>query len=261
MNTQIGLERRLAFINSELQSVRRPLVSPKSSENEPKLAVTISRQSGCGAHVVAEKLAEYLEAWVPGVAGSWTVFDRNLVEKVMEDHNLPRRLARFMPEDRISGITDAIDELFGLHPPSWTLIQKTQDTILRLAERGNVILIGRAANVITSRIEHVFHVRLVGSTEKRVEHIREVLGVEKKAAMELIRREDRGRKRYLKKYFHKDLDDLLHYHLVINTDVVNYEKAARIIGEAVLDGRQRGRVEWVEQRSIGLERLRHSLKT
>jgi hypothetical protein len=30
---------------------------------------------------------------------SWTVFDQDLVDKVLEDHNLPTRFARFMVED------------------------------------------------------------------------------------------------------------------------------------------------------------------
>jgi len=35
--------------------------------------------------------------------------------------------------------------------------------------------------------------------------------------LEFIQREDRGRKRYLRKHYQKDIDDPLPYHLVINT--------------------------------------------
>jgi hypothetical protein len=105
---------------------------------------------------VAQKVLEVLQGNAPTDECQWTVFDRNLVEKVLEDHNLPKRLARFMPEDRILEISDTMDELFGLHPSSWTLVHKTADTILRLAELGHVIIIGRAANVITSRLDYVF---------------------------------------------------------------------------------------------------------
>ena len=115
------------------------------------------------------------------------------MEKVLEDHNLPQRLARFMPEDRVSEIADTMDELFGLHPPSWTLVRQTTDTILRLAELGNVIVIGRGATVITGKLDHVFHVRLVGSLEKRVSAVQELNHSARKRAWTLIRREDRGR--------------------------------------------------------------------
>jgi cytidylate kinase len=57
----------------------------------------------------------------------------------------------------------------------------------------------------------------------------------KEAALDLIRREDRGRKRYLKRYFNTDLNDPLLYHLVVNTDLVSYDEAARIIADAVME--------------------------
>src|ERR1035441_325558 len=233
MNLAYGLERCRTYINAHIQAAGKGL----TSDDRPRRAVTISRQTGSGAHVVAEKLAACLQAHTTSDARPWTVFDRNLVEKVLEDHNLPQRLARFMPEDRVSEIADTMDELFGLHPPSWTLVLQTTATILHLAELGNVILIGRGATVITNKLDYVFHVRLVGSLEKRVAHIQELNGLNKQAALELIRREDRGRKRYLKTHFRTDLDDPLLYHLVINTDLVSYEDAAQIIADAMLKRR------------------------
>jgi cytidylate kinase len=233
MNLTHGLERCRTFINTQLQPAGKGLTS--AEQGGRWRAVTMSRQTGSGAHTVAEKLAALLQAHTPNDARPWTVFDRNLVEKVLEDHNLPQRLARFMPEDKISEIADTMDELFDLHPPSWTLVRQTTDTILHLVELGNVIVIGRGATVITGKLDHVFHVRLVGSLEKRVAHIQELERLSKAAALELIRREDRGRQRYLKKHFKADVGDPLLYHLVINTDLVPCEKAARIIADAMLE--------------------------
>lgn len=229
MNTQLGLEKCLPFINAELQPDGRPPI--RSKAGGAPLTVTISRQTGSGAHTVGEMLRDYLQAAVPKEGLPWILYDRNLVEKVLKDHNLPQHLARFMSEDRISPMTDTMDELLGTHPPSWLLVQRTVETILRLAERGNVILIGRGANVITRQIEQAFHVRLVASLETRVEHIREIQNLGKRAALEFIRKEDRGRTRYLKKYFGKDLEDPLLYHLVLNTDTMTYNQAARLIGD------------------------------
>jgi cytidylate kinase len=107
------------------------------------------------------------------------------------------------------------------------------DTILRLAQLGNVIVIGRGANVITAKLDYVFHVRLVGSLEKRVAHMQELEHLSHKAALELVNQEDRGRRRYLKKYFDEDIDDPLLYHTVINTDLVSYSEAARLIANTV----------------------------
>jgi hypothetical protein len=170
------------------------------------------------------------------------VFDRNLVERVLEDHHLPQRLAKFMPENQASEISDTIDELCGLHPPSWLLVRQTAETILRLAKLGNVIIIGRGANIITAKLKSVFHVRLVASLEARVRHIEEKDRLDRKAALEFIHREDRGRKRYLKKHYQKDINDPLLYHLTINTDLINYERAARLIADTPMQKRLEPRI-------------------
>ncbi len=232
LTPSIGLERCLSFINCQLKPVHAgSFIHPNGTHYR---AITISRQAGSGGHSVAAKLAELLQARSPQSPRRWTVFDKNLVEKVLEDHHLPNRLAKFMPEDCISEISDTMDELFGLHPPSWTLVHKTADTILHLAELGNVIVIGRGATVITSRLHYVFHVRLVGSLEHRVKYMQEREHLSAQAAQAQVLREDLGRARFVKKYYHKDITDPLLYHLVINTDFVSFDEAARIIADMVM---------------------------
>ena len=97
-----------------------------------------------------------------------------------------------------------------------------------------MILIGRGAAVITSKLDYVFHVRLVSSLEKRVQRIQDLNHLSKPAALKLIQREDSGRGRYLKKYFKADVDNPLLYHLMINTDVISHETAAQIIADTML---------------------------
>jgi CMP/dCMP kinase len=232
MNTQFGFEKCVSFITSQLpvdQSGKTDF-----AERTLRFAITISRQSGAGAHVVAEKLAEYMQLHAPRNPLPWMVVDRNLVELVLEDHHLPQHLHRVMPEDRVSDLTDMLHQMFGIHPPFWTLVHQTAETMLRLAQQGSVILIGRGANLVTRKLPHTLHVRLVASPEKRVAHAQGVYGLTRKAAWEMIQRQDLGRQRYLKKYFGKDPEDPLLYDLVLNTDVVPYREAAAIIGNAAL---------------------------
>jgi len=219
------LERCHSFINCQLQPGTR---REDSEEGARRPAVTLSRQTGAGGHAVAEQLLPLLEDEIPGPP-AWTIFDRNLVEKVLEDHNLPSRLARFMPEDRTWEVSDTLDELFGLHPASETLVHKTAETILHLAQLGRVILIGRGANVITARLPHLLHVRLVAPLGHRICCLQEELGLTKKQASAMIQREDAARRRYLRKYFKKDIDDPLLYHVVINTALLHPDSAARLI--------------------------------
>ena len=231
MNTQVGFERCLTFINCQLQP---GAVAARARGANGRLAITLSRQTGAGGLRVASRLAEYLESRAQTGGCPWTVFDKNLTEKVLEDHHLPKKLAQFLPEDQRSMIDEMMEELLGLHPPSWTLVHQMTETILRLAEVGNVVLVGRGATVITARMPNVFHARLVGSLERRLERVQERYHLERTAALDFLGKEERGRQRYVRKYFGVELDDPQLYHLVINTDRITCEDAAGLIAEAAL---------------------------
>ncbi len=74
---------------------------------------------------------------------------------MLEDHDLPAHLAKLLPEDKIAAINEMVDEILGLHPPSWPIVHQSIETILRLAEMGNVILVGRGAPAVTRRLPNV----------------------------------------------------------------------------------------------------------
>jgi cytidylate kinase len=152
-----------------------------------------------------------------------------LVEKVLEEHELPKALAKFMPEDRRSFIQDAMEELLGLRPPSWVMVPQIAETVLHLADTGHVILVGRGANFITARMPNVFHVRLIASLPKRIKRVQKLNGLTPEEAIKFVKDEDRSRNRYAKEHFHRSVDDAFSYHLVLNTDRIPYSDAAQLI--------------------------------
>ena len=102
-----------------------------------------------------------------------------------------------MHEGKYKHLNAVVNELLGLKPSEWTLVHKTTDTILQLARMGNVVIVGRGANVITSKLKNTFHVRLIASLEKRVEHIKSLMEMTEKEALNYIKKEDENRKKYL----------------------------------------------------------------
>ena len=224
-----NLERCFSFIHSQGAPAAKNVVVPGV-----RRAVTISRQAGCGGIIVAEKLASYLQPHVPSGCAAWTVFDRELMDKVLADHNLPAYLAKFLPEDRVSQIEDTLADILGVRPPAATMIRQTAETMLKLAELGGVILLGRAGNIITAKQPHVLHVRLVAFLDDRIERICRDNHKTSAEARKFCLEEDQARARYVKTYFNADIDDPLGYHLIINTSKVDHDSAARLIGDALL---------------------------
>ena len=207
--------------------------SPHPGYVPPRLAITISREAGAGAVTVAQLLAEFLQQSEKAASAKpWAVFDANLAAQVLEDHKLPLRLERYMTEDARLPVERVVEDILGLHPPHWTLVQHTTDTVLRLAAMGNVILVGRGSSVIAARMRHVFHVRLVAPLADRIAHAATYYRLDEQEAGKLVRSKDEGRRRYLRRYFDAEVDDATLYDLTLNTGRLGMARSARIIADA-----------------------------
>ena len=223
-----NLDRCLSFINSQSAPAAHAAAAVGL-----RRAVTISRQAGCGGVLVAEKLANFLQQHSPAQSPTWTVFDRDLMNQVLADHNLPSHLEKFLPEDRVSAIEDTLADIFGVRPTARTIVQQTAETMLKLAELGGVILIGRGGNIVTGKLPHVLHVRLVAPLADRIERVCRDDHQTPDAARKFCLDEEAARTRFLKTYFNANINDPELYHLVINTSRMGYDAAAQVIADAV----------------------------
>ena len=194
------------------------------------LAITISREVGAGGKTIADLLGQRLTAAEKTPAASpWIVFDSSLAKQVLEDHNLPPDLERFMTEDaRLLPVEAIVEEVLGLHPSGWTLVQHTTQTILRLAGLGHTILVGRGANVITARLPNVFHVRLVAPLATRMSEVE---------AAKLVREQDHARRRYVRRFFNSEIDDPSLYDVTLNTGRLGFARTAEAIAQLALQHR------------------------
>jgi len=215
------------------------LTSMKHKPRENKPYVTISRQSGAYGTTVAEMLAEYLSKHERRRDAVWAIFDKGLIKKVIDDNKFPGKYEKYFNEYAMPAVQDIMEDLLRVHPPHETLVRKMSETIFRLSSVGYVIIIGSGGNLITQKIPNGVHVRLICSLDKRAAHMQEYLGVSEKEAREHITKEDHARHEYIKKYFHKDIDDASLYDVVINMDTVPLDDVVRIIGEMVLKGKGR----------------------
>lgn len=225
-----ALEKARLYI--ETHSKEKELNKKEKFEKGP--CITISRETGAGAEEITGKLVEILQKYRKENQPDWTIFDKNLIEKVIEDHHLPKTLSEVFDEKKYSSILSFASEVLVGQPSVQTLVHKTTQTILSLAELGNVIIVGRGGNIVTADLSNSFHVRLVAPLEDRINRVKEVYGYDTKQATDFLKKDDQARKNYLSTYFHKQIDDPLIYHLTINTHHFSYDHAAELIADAVM---------------------------
>jgi len=196
--------------------------------------ITISRQTGSGAYEVSERLLNLLQNQTKNPDNPWTFFNKDLMARVVNEFNLPKTFSNYLSENKYSPISDAVSELLGVKPSEWTIVQKTTEIILQLARFGKTIIVGRGANVITSKLPNCFHIRLCAPLESRIKHVQEVYNITKTEAIEHIKKEDENRRKYLKSHFYKDPEDTTLYHLILNTGLLSYDETAEVILEMML---------------------------
>lgn len=232
MHVQPSLGRAEAYINVHLSHT-----GPGVHGRPPGPFVTLSREAGSGGSTLACALAARLDREMPGET-AWTVFDRNLVELMLQSRHLSPRIARFLPEDRISEIDASIGELLGLHPSIWSLIQRTNDMMRELARCGHVILVGRGGNFATAGIPNGLHLRLVAPEEHRARMMAPELGMTEDAALAHNSRTDTARRAYVRSVFQADVTAPSAYDLLINMATVPLAQAVDLVADVLRARRQ-----------------------
>ncbi len=101
------------------------------------------------------------------------------------------------------------------------------------ASRGNVVILGRGAQVVLHDLPGVFCVGVMASREIRVQRIVEKLAISREEAVYYVDKYDRERINLIKTVFDKDPTDLLLYNLLINTNHYSPDAAADVVVHAI----------------------------
>jgi cytidylate kinase len=214
--------------------------------------VTISRQMGAEGEPIAYRTGEILTEMGHG-EHPWVVVDKDLGERVIADQHLPKRISRFFSDEQTLSIEEHIEGILGISPRGATMVETMVRTIVQLARIGQVILIGRAAPLITAAFPRAVHVRIIGSFDRRVERIAESKQCSLDEAAHEVRTIDDQRRHFVSSYFHADVADTQHYDMIFNTDRISVEECARLIAQLVSSP------DFRKEKARKLQELRHQV--
>jgi cytidylate kinase len=180
-------------------------------------AITVSRQLGSLGFEVAQTAADLL-----GYRLVW----RDLI-------NQAARIAG-SPEAALAAIDDL--GLLGICPSPeacQAYRQAVQQIMQELANQGNVVIIGRAGQMILGGWPEVLHVRVIAPRPLRIERVAERQEISLECALAQIEASDRRRRNYLKRFYNVQWDDPNIYDLVINTAHLAPTAAAQLITQTL----------------------------
>ena len=71
-------------------------------------SITVSRETGSGDEIICEKLLTFFSKYNQPGMPEWTLFDKNLINKVLEDYNLPVHLQHHLAEKKPSAVNSML---------------------------------------------------------------------------------------------------------------------------------------------------------
>lgn len=192
-------------------------------EGKSKFYVAVSRQFGSGGAETATKLAA--ELGVP-------CYDKSIAEMTA--------VVTGFDKDIIHGSEDKAANAFWyggfLSGESLSLYDKIyigQSRVIKeLAKRGSCVLVGRCAAKVLEDEAELIRVFICAPMAQRIERVSKGYEVSPAEAEKIIRRNDKARAAYYRKYADTEWGKIDNYDLVVNTRV-GTDNAAKVVADYI----------------------------
>jgi cytidylate kinase len=186
--------------------------------------ITISRESGSGGTVLAEKLAREL---------AFDLFHREVIQEMAESANISTRIIESLDEKRLSMLDDSIAAIIRdrhLWPDQF--LKHLMKVVGTIGKHGRAVIVGRGAHFILPHDENL-RVRVIAPLAMRIRNVAQKLDISESEAQKMILKKDSNRRSFSRKYFYADVTDPLNYDLVINTAWLSIDAAVKSIVAAL----------------------------
>ncbi len=202
--------------------------------------VTIRGRLGSGAPEIGKQVAEKLQAdyvdreIIAKVARRLQREEQDVIAKEMPPSSLLGRIAEALGQSHgfDQGFEGAYLPISQMPLDDARYLQALKSVVGDLARSERLVIFGRGSQFIL-KDPGVLHVLIVAPPELRVKRVIKDLNLHQQAAEREVARSDNNIREFMKRYFRAELEDPLHYDLVINTEHLGFQAAASIVVGAV----------------------------
>jgi cytidylate kinase len=209
--------------------------------------VALSVQNGSGGYAISHHVADLLgfryydweitsEAAVRAGVSPNDVIAAERVPGFLE--RMMRRLGAVSTVSLEGSFSEPSPATWGMAVQSLTsddYRQFIERVVAELAERGEAVIVGHAAQFSLRGTPGVLRVLIHGSPSIRAERVAEEQGIDLEKAREVVKTSDKDRAEFLKRVYHFDWLDSGMYDLSLNTDHLSVDFAAETIIAAARD--------------------------
>lgn len=202
-----------------------------TKEAQVLTAVTVSRDPGSGGKLIAKGIAECI---------GFDLFHQEVIHEMAQSANVSKRMMESLDEKGLSMLEDWVSASIHDHhlwPDAY--LQHLLKVIGTIGKHGKAVLVGRGANYVLAP-ESTFRLRVIAPREFRAQKVAEAFDMTLKDATRRILKTESDRRAFIRKYFHKDIEDPTYYDLTINTGNIQLDEAIESVCHII--NRKQGRI-------------------
>lgn len=211
----------------------------------PRPCITISREYGCQAYMLAEAIFQRMNQHAPE-GEEWTMLDRLLLDKIAQEAGWSKSELNYASHSN-PAFRSMLANLMG---PDSTQPRKAftyiKEVIGYFARAGNSIIIGRGGVAVAKEFPNAIHIRLIAPMEFRVKNLMQSMGLSENDAAARIKARQGERDKFIKHFTHLDLTDPGLYHLILGNDKSTIDEMADMVvsrAQALMSRREFDQVE------------------
>jgi len=193
---------------------------PKRAKVAP--VITLSREMGAGGRPIARMVVRRL-------GHPWKLYHKEIINKIVSETKLQRRLVEKVDERKLSLIEEMIYDLFGRQYVTLSSYYRHLiKVVTTINQRGHAVILGRGANFI---LPNALNVRIICGMKQRIEWEMKFEKISRATAIKRIRKSDKEREAFIKTLYDHSDKKAHHYDLVIKTgpDLSIYDAVDLII--------------------------------
>jgi cytidylate kinase len=162
---------------------RESILNKPPADDGP--VITISRQTGCDARLVAENIVDNLNRKYNTTKWRWV--DKDIIYAIAKELNTDtQRVENFYQRIELSSLSEMIMAFSGGFVSDLRVKKAIKDVVLSICKEGYIVIVGRGGVSIAQEIEDALHIRLVAPFYWRVDNVMKKKNMGIEAAEEFV---------------------------------------------------------------------------
>ena len=179
---------------------------------EPGPVITLSRECGCSGRQIAERLTHRINERTGTSSQPWRWINKEILCLASEELKIhPDRVKELLKADGKNFFDDIVSSFtvkYYIHDSRMKRV--IRDVVRHLAFRGNVVIVGRGSEALTTDIQHSLHIKLYAPLNWKADIISRRENISHDEAVDHVLKADKRRTDFVNTYLSKNQEKIIY---------------------------------------------------